>query len=241
MTYKIYNLFLEKAMVLWKKNEENEKEETVETNDRTCTLPQHREEVMEQILALSRRPGIDYRPGIDTSSSTCNSDSELEDEEYNRWKKLLKEVEDEPSSSAWRKLLRDLNDENSALDSQTRLILTTEGYTTQRWRKFRELLKTARTQSFSDDQVRQWHRMWNDNICFLADCNQRIVRQRARIESLEQINRLQFLNEKGEIKDKMVQTKLSFDQDTTLPTRTANVLPDHACGAWEFRSDLNRS
>ena len=241
MTYKIYNLFLEKAMVLWKKNEVNEKEETVETNDRTRTLPQHREEVMEQILALSRRPGIDYRPGIDTGSSTCNSDSELEDEEYNRWKRLLKEVEDEPSSSAWRKLLRDLNDENSALDDQTRLILTTEGYTTQRWRKFRELLKTDRTQGFSDDQVRQWHRMWNDNICFLADCNQRIVRQRARIESLERINRLQFLNEKGEIKDKMVQTKLSFDGETTLPTRTATVLPDHACGAWEFRSDLNRS
>ena len=126
-------------------------EEMVETIDGPCTLSQHREEVVEQTLALSRQLGVDYRLGIDTSSSTCNSDSELEDEEYNRWKKLLKEVEDEPSSSAWRKLLRDLNDENSSLDNHTRLILTTEGCTTQRWRKFRELLKTDRIQGFSDD------------------------------------------------------------------------------------------
>ena len=126
-------------------------EEMVETIDGPCTLSQHREEVVEQTLALSRQLGVDYRLGIDTSSSTCNSDSELEDEEYNRWKKLLKEVEDEPSSSAWRKLLRDLNDENSSLDNHTRLILTTEGCTTQRWRKFRELLKTDRIQDFSDD------------------------------------------------------------------------------------------
>ena len=97
MTYKIYKLFLEKAMVLWKKNEENENETTVENNDRTCTLPQHREEVMEQILALSRRPGMDYRPGIDTGSSTCNSDSELEDEEYNRRKSFSKKLKMNPA------------------------------------------------------------------------------------------------------------------------------------------------
>ena len=95
------------------------------------------------------------------------------------------------------------------MDARRRLILTNEGFTTQRWRKFRELF------------------------------NQRIVRQRARIEFLERIKRLQFLNEHGELKDKMIQTKLTFDTDTTPPTRTAGILPDHECGAWDFRSSLN--
>ena len=79
MTYKIYKLFLEKATVLWKKNEENEEkgEPSVQTTDRTCTLPQHSEEVLEQVLALSTGPGIDHPPGIDPGSSPATPTASL--------------------------------------------------------------------------------------------------------------------------------------------------------------------
>ena len=44
--------------------------------------------------------------------------------------------------------------------------------------------------SISDEQVCQWHRMWNDNLVFLADVNRRIVRQRNQIIALGHSDRV---------------------------------------------------
>ena len=75
-------------------------------------------------LALARRPGID------TASSTVNAEDDLPDAERQRWSALKMRAQQEAGQAPWRRLLAELEDTDSSLDAQTRMILTSESFTT---------------------------------------------------------------------------------------------------------------
>ena len=237
--YKVFSSVFEKAKVFLKVNSElpeledlpanvpDSVNEASQSSHGVAAGPFENDEVILNALTLARRPGLDG------GSSTCNSESELEDEEWQRWTKLKQIVMHERHQAPYRQLLAELEDNDSPLDRQTRLILTSEGYTTQRWRKFSQLLKAQNTTNFTDEQVKQWHRMWNDNLCFLADVNRKITMQRNRILQLERKDQLRAQHQEGDLKDRMCQTPNTFITGTR-----PRLLPTGSHGAWEFVNDL---
>ena len=67
---------------------------------------------------------------------------------------------------------------------------------------------------FSDQQVMQWHRLWNDNLVFLADVNRKIVAQKRRIEELKGMDRHRERVRTGEVKDRVTQTQVTWKAET---------------------------
>ena len=241
--YKAYRFANDKVTNLFRE-EMNENEQVVENDQASANAPVtenplsppshvvsaavQADEVILNALTLARRPGID------SGSTTTNTESDLPDEEWHRWSRMKVRVQNEAGQGPYRRLLWELENHDSSLDSQTRCVLQSESFTTQRWRKFSELLRAQDTSQFSDEQVCQWHRMWNDNLVFLADVNRRIVRQRNQIIALERNDRVREQIYNGELADRTCQTPMTFVAGTR-PRRLA----EREHGAWYHVSDLD--
>ena len=241
--YKAYRFANDKVTNLFRE-EMNENEQVVENDQASANAPVNEnplnppshvvsaavqaDEVILNALTLARRPGID------SGSTTTNTESDLPDEEWHRWSRMKVRVQNEAGQGPYRRLLWELENHDSSLDSQTRCVLQSESFTTQRWRKFSELLRAQDTSQFSDEQVCQWHRMWNDNLVFLADVNRRIVRQRNQIIALERNDRVREQIYNGELADRICQTPVTFVA-RTRPRRLA----EREHGAWYHVSDLD--
>ena len=132
------------------------------------------------------------------------------------------QVQQERAQHPWRMLVAALDDNEGGLDPSTRAALTAESFTTQRWRKFCELMKEDSSHNYTDEQIKQWHRMWNDNLCFLADVNKKIVSQRRRLDELEEREHFREQVRLGEKSDMMSQTPLTCvtgERPRKLPQR----------------------
>ena len=122
------------------------------------------DQVLRNVLMLK----TPRQPGLNVGSSTVNTDSNVPDFEWQRWSRLKMEVQNECAQQGWRKWCKELETGDGDMDASTRSVLTSESFTTNRWRTLTELFQLGTTEEFTNDQIKQWHRMWNDNLMFLG-------------------------------------------------------------------------
>lgn len=159
-------------------------EKKLETESKAQTL--QNDQVLRNVLMLK----TPRQPGLNVGSSTVNTDSNVPDFEWQRWSRLKMEVQNERAQQGWRKWCKELETGDGDMDASTRSVLTSESFTTNRWIKLTELVQLGTTEEFTDDQIKQWHRMWNDNLMFLGSVNKTINKQRRELELLQGIEKI---------------------------------------------------
>ncbi|CAK8995406.1 unnamed protein product, partial [Durusdinium trenchii] len=170
------------------------------------------------------------------NESEQSEDDEIPPEEWSRWSRLKMEVQNENSQRRWRQFCQELELSSSGMDRSARTILSEESVTSTRWKKFTSMFLVTSTTGFEDEQIRQWHRMWNDNLMFLGSVNKRLQQERAKLLDHEDFEKIREKYLSGLLTDRSSQTPISYDYHA--PNLRARQLPATQHGAWLQANEL---
>ena len=157
-------------------------------------------------------------------------------QEYDRWCRLKREVDDEPGQHEWRQVRAALDDDNSNIDPFTRKNITQQGYTMRRWSSFAEILNTRLAESFTDEQIRHWHRHWNNNLVYLVNMSAKVNRELIENQNLRDRKNFAERVRLGQVEDKVIQTEQSFARKRSEPRYV--ILGEGKHGAWGHHNDF---
>ena len=166
-----------------------------------------------------------------------NDDSELDEHEWERWRRTKELVEKEEGQAEWRKIQAAAkNYDDKSIDRFTREFLITEDFTNARCQKYKKVHQVTDTQRLSKLEMIQWHRVWNQCLTLMYHAGEHVEARRRDWHAQKDLERFIRKVENSEAIDKSIQTPTHYNRHLAQPRFVNLGAQNH--GAWLWHNEF---